>query len=73
MQSVLDTIRRDVALMMKQVHNMMMEDDQMMTPDDYADQRAGVDLNQRHVSPVDLAFWCIVASGAVSVIAQWWA
>ena len=28
MQSVVDTIRRDVALMMKQVHNMIMEDTQ---------------------------------------------
>lgn len=44
----------------------------MMHPDDYADQRAGVDLIRRHVSAVDLAFWCIVASGSVSVIAQWW-
>ena len=44
----------------------------MMHPDDYADQRAGVDLSKRHVSAVDLAFWCIMASGAVSVIAQWW-
>ena len=44
----------------------------MMHPDDYADQRTGVDLNQRHVSAVDLAFWFIVASGAVSVISQWW-
>lgn len=43
-----------------------------MTPDDYADQRAGVDLNQRHVSAQGIAFWLIVASGAVSVIAQWW-
>ena len=41
-------------------------------PDDYADQRGGVDLNQRHVSTQCIAFWCIVASGAVSVIAQWW-
>jgi hypothetical protein len=43
-----------------------------MTPDDYADQRAGVDLNKRHVPTQAIAFWCIVASGAVSVIAQWW-
>lgn len=41
-------------------------------PDDYADQRAGVDLSQRHVSTEGIAFWCIVASGAVCVIAQWW-
>lgn len=27
---------------------------------------------KRHLSAVDLAFWCILASGAVSVIAQWW-
>ena len=44
----------------------------MMHPDDYADQRACVDLSKRHVSQVGVAFWCIVASGAVSVIAQWW-
>ena len=44
----------------------------MMHPDDYADQRAGVDLHKRHLTTVDLAFWCIVASGAVSMIAQWW-
>ena len=44
----------------------------MMHPDDYADQRAGVDLNKRHASAHSIAFWCIVASGAVSVIAQWW-
>lgn len=44
----------------------------MMHPDDYADQRTGVDLNRRHVSSVDIAFWCVMASGAVSVIAQWW-
>ena len=43
-----------------------------MHPDDYADQRAGVDLNQRHVSTQGIVFWCIMASGAVSVIAQWW-
>ena len=44
----------------------------MMHPDDYADQRAGVDLNQRHVSAQGIAFLCIIASGTVSVIAQWW-
>ena len=44
----------------------------MMHPDDYADQRAGVDLNQRHVSTEGIAFWLVMASGAVSVIAQWW-
>ena len=44
----------------------------MMHPDDYADQRAGVDLSKRHVSREGIAFWCIMASGAVSVIAQWW-
>ncbi len=44
----------------------------MMHPDDYADQRNGVDLNRRHVFAQCIAFWCIVASGAVSVIAQWW-
>ena len=43
----------------------------MMHPDDYADQRNGVDLNRRHVSTEGIAFWFIVASGAVSVIAQW--
>ena len=43
-----------------------------MTPDDYADQRADVDLHKRHVSLEGIAFWCIMASGAVSVIAQWW-
>lgn len=43
-----------------------------MTPDDYADQRAGVDLNQRHVSIQGIVFWCIVALGAMSLIAQWW-
>lgn len=44
-----------------------------MTPEDYADQRRGPDaLTKRHLSAEDLAFWCIVASGAVSVIAQWW-
>ena len=43
-----------------------------MHPDDYADQRTGVDLNRRHVSPVGLAFWLVMASGAMSVIAQWW-
>lgn len=42
-------------------------------PDDYADKRTGVDLNKRQVSAQGVAFWCIVASGAVSVIAQWWA
>ena len=26
----------------------------------------------RHVSPVSIAFWCIMASSAVSVIALWW-
>ena len=44
----------------------------MMHPDDYADQRNGVDLMRRHVSAQGIAFWLIVASGAVSVIAQWW-
>ena len=44
----------------------------MMHPDDYADQRAGVDLHKRHVSPQSIAFWCIIASGALCVIAQWW-
>ena len=44
----------------------------MMHPDDYADQRTGVDLHKRHLSLEGIAFWCIVASGAVSVIAQWW-
>lgn len=45
----------------------------MMHPDDYADQSRDPDaLSKRHLSSVDLAFWCIVASGAVSVIAQWW-
>lgn len=42
----------------------------MMHPDDYADKRAGVDLYKRHVSLEGIAFWCIMASGAVSVIAQ---
>ena len=46
----------------------------MMHPDDYADHRRDPDaLSKRHLSAVDLAFWFIVASGAVSVIAQWWA
>ena len=44
----------------------------MMHPDDYADQRAGVNLNQKHVSAQCIASWGIMASGAVSVIAQWW-
>ena len=44
----------------------------MMHPDDYADQRAGVDLHKRHVTTVDLVFWLVMASSAVSVIAQWW-
>lgn len=44
----------------------------MTHPDDYADQRNGVDLHKRHVSLEAVAFWSIVASGAVSVIAQWW-
>lgn len=44
----------------------------MMHPDDYADQRNGVDLMRRHASLEGIAFWCIVASGAVSVVAQWW-
>lgn len=44
-----------------------------MTPDEYVDQRRDPDaLSRRHLSHVDLAFWFIVASGAVSVIAQWW-
>ena len=44
----------------------------MMHPDDYADQRAGLDLHQRHVSAESIAFLCIMASGSVSVVAQWW-
>lgn len=44
----------------------------MMHPDDYADQRAGADLHKRHVSREGIAFWFVMASGAVSVIAQWW-
>ena len=43
----------------------------MMHPDDYADQRSGVELHNRHVSREAVAFWCVMASGAVSVIAQW--
>lgn len=44
----------------------------MMHPDDYADQRAGVDLSQRHVSAQCIAFWLVMASGLVSAVAQWW-
>lgn len=44
-----------------------------MHPDDYADQRDDPhSLMRRHVSAVDIAFWCVVASSAVCVIAQWW-
>lgn len=43
-----------------------------MTPDNYADQRAGVDPSKRHLSAETMVFWCVMASGAVSVIAQWW-
>ena len=42
----------------------------MMHPDDYADQRAGVDLNQRHVSAVDIVFALIVMSGIASIVMQ---
>lgn len=44
----------------------------MKHPDDYADQRAGVDMHKRHVSLEGIAFWGVMASSAVCVIAQWW-
>lgn len=44
----------------------------MMHPDDYADQRRDPDaISMRHATGVDLAFWFVILSGALSVMAQW--